>query len=254
MAERLAHAACRNTNAQKFKRYIRKHGGNNQMIGLCCGDCLSEWVSPEFLSNDNDANETITAEGQEFRLMKKRTLAESQFRLQKHHTPFPNHRAAEQCIKAAEHISYKTYKGFIMHHATVKAVKKDENGIRFILIHWKKLGCNNYEVVEDENVNLREKARCIIRCDYPEDYVRADSTELVIARATAWKGETNYGLFSNNCEHFAILQSRLPSKLPAELDNSKNKTHSSAGLRLWCDSCHRGGQKNFGKSCSWCIW
>lgn len=205
MAKRLDHAACRNTNELKFKPYIHEHGENNQLIGMCCEVCFSEWALPEYRSNDNNTNETIIVAGQEFGLIRKRILAESQFRVQKHHTPFPDHEAAEQCIKAAEHISYETYKGFIMHHAIVKAVKKDENGTRFTLIHWKNLGDNNYEVVEEENVNLRDKAKRIIRCDYPEDYVRADSTELVIARANAWKGETNYGVFSNNCEHFAIF-------------------------------------------------
>lgn len=205
MAKRLDHAACRNTNELKFKPYIHEHGENNQMIGMCCEVCLSEWVLPKYLSNDNNTNETIIVAGQEFGLIRKRTLAESQFRIQKHHTTFPDHEAAEQCIKAAEHISYETYKGFIMHHAIVKAVKKDESGSRFTLIHWKNLGDNNYEVVEEENVNLRDKAKRVIRCDYPEDYVRADSTELVIARATAWKGKTNYGGLSNNCEHFATF-------------------------------------------------
>lgn len=168
---------------------------------------MSEWVLIEYLTEEDDEASPITIWGNTYHPMKKRRVASNHRRTQKQSTEFPSLSAAEQCIKVGDHIWYETRGGIILHHAIVKGILSENENIQFTLIHWKKNATNDFEVVEEMNVNIREKvqSKLINRCNYLDDWVKPDAIELTIARATAWKGRKDYNIFSNNCEHFAIF-------------------------------------------------
>ncbi len=180
---------------------------SNELLGIYCKQCNTEWLRPEHLSTLSSRNEDdcMMVDGVIFfRNNPIEPVVSSRFQ-----APLPKTKITSiEQLNPGDHITWERVY-VIWHHAIVIEVNVERGEI--VTLEWNTNDngkCwKTIEVIEKpQPYSDRLVCFCfnqMYRIDYPQEVTNENSTELVLARARSREGDTGYGPYTN-CESFAI--------------------------------------------------
>ena len=196
--ELVCYGPCNNRDEAKF-RYEKSE--DDELIGIYCKECNTEWLRPEHLSTST----YMVVDG--VKLFPNNPIepkVSSRFQ-----APLPKTKITSiNKLKKGDHISWERVY-FIWHHAIVLDVDEEKGVIE--TFEWNtednERCCKTVKVVRKRQPFSSGRGFFdfdqIRRINYPRDVSHANNTELVLARAKSREGDIGYGPYTN-CESFAV--------------------------------------------------
>lgn len=177
----------------EFGEYI--HG--DEILGIFCKTCWKEWLLPIYVSDYHDSIRKHNGIIYKAPLRQRPTALQLLQVTSSREEINPNFVA--ESVKPADHVMWhRPY--VIWHHAIVK----DVSGYFVTLIHFSKDENGNCAILRS-TVDARNERGTMYLVEYSENIRRYNPPELVIARAEALIGTTDYQLLKRNCENFATF-------------------------------------------------
>ena len=193
-------------------RYTQLWNPSGIRIGKTCQRCHKDWFTKDHLnslSGSNDqcegpmASRAGTELASDLYLRKQTKLEENTAFLVRCDRTKIRWKHYADMLKPGDHISWHRIGGW-WHHAIVHEIDARNNEI--VVIQWNNTKYGTMQIVQESLPVVAQDEKMfnkMFRIEYSGEVLKANPTELVLARAMSRISDTGYWITTDNCESFA---------------------------------------------------